>query len=447
MGIGDEALVETLGRLERAIDRGEDAPIAEGLAALGGLAPDRRRMAATRVWPDLGEPFHTVGPLLHTAAFAGRVDIVERLIAWGADVDALDHPPAEGARGDTALAKACRGGRWADTEAAALALLAAGADVTRLDFYDMTPLHHAAGTGSPRLVEALIAAGADPDARDPRFGRIPLHDAAEDGNAAAIPRLIAAGATVDAVSQAGETPLLEAVAHGRTGAARALLAAGADAAFADPRGRTPLHFAARHGDDDIVRLLADAGADLHAADDLGQSPFRILAAFGAVDLLKALRPRDMRRKPRLSEAERVAILVTVILQNTTGCEEYLDASFIAVLHERDRWIVPRGRRLGAAVSALGVGEAADGVVPCSLLAAVHHIFWYVDLRTWCHRDPNDGSTIEGLDDDTLHDLHEAFAMALGPYLTRRGGIRGGLTVERLTREELAARTISLSRLG
>jgi len=58
---------------------------------------------------------------------------------------------------------------WDDDRAAALSLVAAGADPTAADSRDIgqawTPLHFAAAVGDPELVRALVAAGADVDAR------------------------------------------------------------------------------------------------------------------------------------------------------------------------------------------------------------------------------------------------------------------------------------------
>jgi len=89
----------------------------------------------------------------------------------------------------------------------------------------------ASRAGPPESVEALIAAGADPDRRD------------EGPN--------------------GWTPLLHAVHKEQAGAVRVLIASGADVNRAAPNGLTPLMLAASQGEAEIVELLLDAGADPH----------------------------------------------------------------------------------------------------------------------------------------------------------------------------------------
>ena len=86
------------------------------------------------------------------------------------------------------------------------ALLAAGADVVARDGAGQTPLHVAAwydgenGTG-----EMLLAAGADVAARDD-YGDTPLHSAVWSTNPVAIDALLSAGADVLAVGNRGRTP-------------------------------------------------------------------------------------------------------------------------------------------------------------------------------------------------------------------------------------------------
>ena len=56
-----------------------------------------------------------------------------------------------------------------------------------------TPLHDAAKAGNAAAISALLAAGADPNAKD-KNGETPLHTAASRGHTAAISALLAAGA-------------------------------------------------------------------------------------------------------------------------------------------------------------------------------------------------------------------------------------------------------------
>ena len=92
--------------------------------------------------------------------------------------------------GRTALHFAAGRGR----EAAAAALIAAGADMNARDQNDETALYCAAGRGCEASVAALIAAGADVNARNVDGGTV-LHSAVRKGHEAIAAALRAAGAT------------------------------------------------------------------------------------------------------------------------------------------------------------------------------------------------------------------------------------------------------------
>ena len=91
------------------------------------------------------------------------------------------------------------------TEADVQSELDGGADVTARHEGGQTPLHWAAGNGSPANIQALLDAGADVVARN-EYGRTPLHNAAWSGNPATIQALLAAGADANAKDEVGKTP-------------------------------------------------------------------------------------------------------------------------------------------------------------------------------------------------------------------------------------------------
>ncbi|WP_150430839.1 ankyrin repeat domain-containing protein [Dechloromonas sp. CZR5] len=68
-----------------------------------------------------------------------------------------------------------------------------------------TPLHLAAANAAPGALKALIAAGADPNARD-HDGMTPLHVAAYSQNAAHAQLLLEAGADPHALTATGRDP-------------------------------------------------------------------------------------------------------------------------------------------------------------------------------------------------------------------------------------------------
>jgi ankyrin repeat protein len=93
---------------------------------------------------------------------------------------------------------------------------------------DEPVLNIAARSAVASVVEALLTAGADPNAAAPDSGLTPLIRAAEGGSAEIV---------------------------------RRLLARGADASGKTPGGRTAVQAAAEFGDPEVVRLLVEAGAD------------------------------------------------------------------------------------------------------------------------------------------------------------------------------------------
>lgn len=133
-----------------------------------------------------------------------RLEMVRRLIAAGADVNAITRD------GATPLHWA---GRFQFDDAVPL-LLKAGARIDVRDENGATPLFFS----SPASARLLIAAGADPLARD-RDGNVPLHRNAN-------PELLAAGINVR--NAAGLTPLHYAALAGNIDAVTWLLEKGAD---------------------------------------------------------------------------------------------------------------------------------------------------------------------------------------------------------------------------
>jgi hypothetical protein len=128
-----------------------------------------------------------VDPALIRERDARRVQIAKLLIAAGAQLDVDD------GYGATALYQAV----YYHYEDLALLLIDAGANVnTRTGVYidgpgDLTPLHYA--HDNPRLVEALIAHGADVNAKD-SGGATPLDWAIDWGKVKSVQLLKAAGA-------------------------------------------------------------------------------------------------------------------------------------------------------------------------------------------------------------------------------------------------------------
>jgi ankyrin repeat protein len=108
----------------------------------------------------------------------------------------------------------------------------------------------AASRGQSAVVELLLAHGAAP-------GR--LHAAVAGGEPGVVRAVVAAGAQVDARDAAGFTPLHQAVSQGDVRLVTALLLAGADATL-EVGDTGVLALARRGGDARLVGLLKQRGA-------------------------------------------------------------------------------------------------------------------------------------------------------------------------------------------
>ena len=124
--------------------------------------------------------------------------------------------------------------------------------VSERDEYGFTALHEVAGEHYVKMVELLIANGADVNAKNDS-GITPLHLAAYEQN---VQLLIDNGAMVNVRSDLGETPLyLMASEEDGFESMAALLANGADPNMTNCDGETPLQAAQSTGEEDKVELI------------------------------------------------------------------------------------------------------------------------------------------------------------------------------------------------
>jgi ankyrin repeat protein len=114
---------------------------------------------------------------------------------------------------------------------------------------------------------ALLKTGVDPNAAEPRGGMTPLMHAAVSGSLEAMTLLLDRGASANAANSAGLTALMMSVTD--IDKVKLLLAKGADVNAATKRGRTALLLAAMSDrSSEIVRLLVSKGADAKVVDVL-----------------------------------------------------------------------------------------------------------------------------------------------------------------------------------
>ncbi len=252
------------------------------------------------------------------AAQAGDVESLRILLEAGADVNGATRNDG------SALVQASINGQ----EKAAVLLLENGADPNSTDGYGLTALHWTLQEGlttlvsrprasndhlwvhpnMPDLVRALLAHGADPDARInqdfmpyevTRFGRslgnylpqvgltgsTPFLLAAAVADLTSMHALVEGGADPTLATEEGTTPLMVAAGLGPDRgfrstpeqqknfleAVKLTVQWGNEVGEVGPEGRTALHGAALNTLTEVVRFLVENGADLEAKDIYGQT--------------------------------------------------------------------------------------------------------------------------------------------------------------------------------
>ncbi len=154
---------------------------------------------------------------LHYAAMAGHFDVVEVLLRYHSDVNALD------IRGGSALMEACHAGPWKSEP-------------------------------SEEIIQLLLDRNARVDlVQAAAMGRIDLIGAILDRDASLI----------DKPDDRGRTALFHAARNNRFAAVKVLVQRGADVNRADPVGIAALHRTSQECSDELIQYLIDHGADAH----------------------------------------------------------------------------------------------------------------------------------------------------------------------------------------
>lgn len=287
--------IDLAGRLLKA---GADANAATDLGMTPlGLACENGNSAMVHLLLQSGAqttpPTPAVPPLM-TAARVGNVDVVQALLAKGANPNGR-----EPVRQQTAL-------MWAAANAhpeVVDVLLRAGALVgarTRTKGVVVQRGNRYAGVVSRQ--DALVSRGV---VEMPTGGSTALLFAARAGDVASARLLLAAGANVNDASPDGTTALVTAVHSGQREVATLLVEKGADV-NASGSGYTALHAAVLRGDGALVSLLLRKGADREAAVVrgtpsrrysrdyafneawIGATPLWLAARFAEINILREL---------------------------------------------------------------------------------------------------------------------------------------------------------------
>lgn len=209
-------------------------------------------------------------------------------------------------------------------------LLEAGADVNARDSECWTPLHAAATCGHLHLVELLISRGADLLAVN-MDGNMP-YDLCEDEQTLDYLETAMAnrGITQDSIEEARAVPELCMLNDLQN-----LLHAGANLNDPLDHGATLLHIAAANGFSEVATLLLEQGASLSAKDHDGWEPLHAAAYWGQVHLVELLvaHGADLNGKSLVDETP----------LDVCGDEE-VRAKLLELKHKQDALLRAQGRQ-------------------------------------------------------------------------------------------------------
>jgi ankyrin repeat protein len=135
-------------------------------------------------------------------------------------------------------------------------LIAAGADVTIIDKSGNNLLHHAVDGGNPDLLAFLLTQeGIDINLARNLYGSTPLIMAARDNNVVMVEQLIDAGAALEAGDDWGDTPVNIAAYRGSLEALQLLIERGAAVEVVNTNGNTTLDHARNQSHEKVEAFL------------------------------------------------------------------------------------------------------------------------------------------------------------------------------------------------
>jgi ankyrin len=293
---GQQYIVQQLlaaGADPRAVDQQQQSVL--HVAVVAGYPGMVQMLLAA--WANPGAVDQQQQSVLHVAVVAGRAGILQQLLAAGADLRAVDQ------QHQTVMHVAVMAGRPTIVQL----LLAAGANPRAVDAKQQNALHVAAAAGRSAIVEIVLAALAAGRRRGDidvmARGMTALHLAIKHRSTTCLEALLAAGADPDkvlgegaldcnGVSIAGASTLFYAALSSHTDAIR-LLANPTRLRQRSWRGQTPLHQALYLDKPDMAQLLMAAGSPAGVTDN-NLNTAMDLAARSSKPELRALLPAMVR---------------------------------------------------------------------------------------------------------------------------------------------------------
>ncbi len=248
---------------------------------------------------------------LFNAAIDSSTDRLIELLRRGAS------PNTKNGNGTTALYVCADIGNIAGVEA----LLAAGANPD-IDWNNETPLDIAIINSHIEVVRRLLAAGAHTETFSQEYGAdVPvsaaLVNAAASKNDEIFTLVLESGADVNSRNFHGHRPLLSAAINGYTKRVRTLLAKGADVNGRSLHNETALQYAAEEGHTETARALLEAGAEIDARDEEGWTALLSAAFQGRAETVALLLAEGAKTELRTSDGD-TALLVALANTETVA---------------------------------------------------------------------------------------------------------------------------------
>ncbi|XP_069699636.1 uncharacterized protein [Periplaneta americana] len=233
-----------------------------------------------------------IGTMVHVAAIAGKVEMVEFLL--NATKKELKDSNM------TYFKKADDNSRRYNVNM----LFHRDEYINIRDNMDNTALSYAARHGHVQTVTLLIDRGADCNLRN-KDGDSPIFLAAQNGHVEVVRLLIDRGIDVNACNQHGENLLFTAAKHGDVELTTFLIDRGINVHARNKNGDSLISSAVEYGRVNIVNLLTEAhGIDVNARDNYGNSLTFIAAKFGHDDVVNLLiqKGADINARNKLGES-------------------------------------------------------------------------------------------------------------------------------------------------
>jgi cytohesin len=212
--------------------------------------------------------------LLHIAAERNNSDVIELLLAAGAN------PDVQNVNGDTPLDIIFK--THSKLYNSFLDNLSVRLLINASSELDSSLLFKAISKDDTNFVIFLIEKGANVNVKDSTYGRTPLLDAILRKNTDIVRLLLDASANLNITDNFGNAPFYIAVHINNTDIVKLLLDAGADSNMKNEHGNIPLNYASNA---DIVKLLLDAGADPNMKNEKGNIPLNYAINTDIVKLL------------------------------------------------------------------------------------------------------------------------------------------------------------------